>query len=82
MMKIKTKWKGGRPLVILGLSHRNLDKLRADGLRGYILIDGEALGIPLDVVITAAATEQEMMRVFADGIGPETELRIDPRLKS
>lgn len=82
MMKIKTHSKDGRPVVLLGFSHGNLDRLRADGLSGYIEIKAESLDIPFDILITAAETEQALLRAFEGGIGPNTKLRIDPRLKS
>ena len=72
----------GREVVILALSHANLDRLRADGLKGSIRIDGKEVGLPLDIHITAGETEAEIFKAFADSIGPETVLHIDKRLKS
>ena len=81
MMKVKATI-GDKPVVILGLSWANLDKLRLDDLDGAIKIDGKPLGLGADVWITAAPTEQQMMELFAAGVGPETVLHIDKRLKS
>jgi hypothetical protein len=77
MMKIK---KGN--LILLGLSHANLDRLRADGLNGAIKIKGKDLGIDVDIFITAAETETEMLREFGSGIGPDTKVNIDKRFRS
>jgi hypothetical protein len=82
MMKVSASWKNGRRLVMLGLSHANLDRLRKDGLRGYIEIKAEELHIGCDIIITAAETEQVMMEAFAQLIGEGTEVKIDERLKS
>lgn len=81
MMKIKTTI-DGRPTVILGLSHANLNRLRVDGLAGHVKVDGVELEIPFDILITAAETEQVMLDAFEAGIRAGTKLRIDPRLKS
>jgi hypothetical protein len=77
MMKLRT----GRT-VILGLSHANLDRLRADGLQGAIRVLGNDIGADIDIFITAAETEQAMLEAFQDNIGPETKVNIDKRLKS
>jgi hypothetical protein len=46
----------GKPMMLLiGLSHRNLDLLREQGLSGYIKISGKDIDLPIDVMITAAA---------------------------
>lgn len=82
MIKIKCEQKTGRPLILLGLSHANLDRLRAEGLKGRIGVDGAELGIDVDIWITAAETEQMMFDAFQDGIREGTKLHIDPRLKS
>lgn len=81
MMKIKADGPNG-PVVVLGLSHANIDKLRSDGLSGAIKIDAKELGIPLDIWITAAETEQVMIDAFEGCITPQTKLHIDKRFKS
>lgn len=83
MMKAKM-FIDGKTVVVIGLSHANLDQLRADGLNGHIEIKGEDLDIAggLRIMITAASDEQEMLRAFEKGIREGTKLRIDPRLKS
>jgi hypothetical protein len=81
MIKIRATV-GDRPTIIIGLSHANLDRLRQDDLRGAIVINGAELGITADIWITAATTEGAMMEAFGDLVGPETKVRIDPRLKS
>ena len=80
-MKIKATI-GDRELLILGLSHANLDRLRRDGLTGKIVIDGRELGLNVDIWITAAENEQVMMRSFQEGITAGTKVHIDQRLKS
>lgn len=83
MMKAKM-FIDGETIVVIGLSHANLDRLRADGLAGSIEIKGEDLDIPfpLRIFVTAAEDEQEMLRAFEKGVHAGTKLRIDPRLKS
>lgn len=73
---------GGREVLILGLSHANLDKLREQGLRGRIEIKAEDIDIPFDIIITAAPTEQHMIEAFQSGIGADTKVHISDKLKS
>lgn len=72
----------GRETFLIGLSHANLDKLRSDGFKGCIPIRAGECGLPFDIVITSAATEQEMVDAMIEGIGPHTLVHIDERLKS
>lgn len=81
MMKLCGKI-DGRPTIVLGLSHGNLDQLRADGLNGCIAILAEDFNVPFDIIITAAKTELELFDAFQSGIGPNTELHIAKEFKS
>jgi hypothetical protein len=81
MIKIKATI-GDRELLVIGLSHANLDRLRSDGLTAKIAIDGKELGLNVDIWITAAADEGVMMRAFQEGITEGTKLHIDKRFKS
>lgn len=73
---------GDRKLLMLGLSHRNLDKFRDGPLDSFIRIDGKEMGIPFDVLIFSGKTEADMQTMMGAVIGPETTVHIDPRLKS
>lgn len=71
--------KNGHTVVTLGLSHRNLDLLRAGR---PIMFNGNDVGLPdVEFIIFAGKDERTMQREVAGAIGPETELRIDPRFK-
>jgi hypothetical protein len=67
-------------VVVLGLSHSNLDRLR-DGQP--IKFDGAELGLPegTEIMIFAGETERAMQRDVVDLIGPGTQTKIDPRLQ-
>ena len=72
----------GKPvrLVVLGLSHANLDELR----KGRpITFGGEAVRLDDDIqfLIFSGESERSMQREFAEFVGPQTELHIDPSLK-
>jgi len=70
-------------IVLLGLTHKNLDRLRAQGLEGFIKVDGKELGIgDIEIIITAAETEAHMAHALRRWITPETKVHIDPKLKS
>lgn len=87
MMKLRASGAGG-DVLILALSHANLDRLREQGLGGMILVSGAEVGIrgeagqTLDVIITAAKDEAAMLEAFKDGIGPGTILHVSEKLKS
>lgn len=74
--------KDGKPfrLVILGLSHMNLAKLKEGR---PIDIDGTEVGLPVGtrIVIFAGETEQKMARDMESLIGLDTKVFIDPRFK-
>lgn len=72
--------KDGKPrhLVVLGLSHINLARLKAGQA---IAVDGVEVGLPsTEIMIFAGETEQSMVREVEALIGPQTRVRIDPRL--
>jgi hypothetical protein len=69
----------GRPvkLVVLGLSHRNLERLKAGE---PIMFKGEDVAVAdVDFIIFSGETEASMAREMADLIGPGTRTKIDPR---
>lgn len=53
----------GRRIIILGLSHENLDRLRAGK---PIQLAGDALGFAGDIVIFGGETERTMAREIVD----------------
>jgi hypothetical protein len=67
-------------LIVFGLSDRNLDLLR-DGRP--IKFSGSDVGISdeFEFIIFAGKDEREMQSDFAQFVGPNTELHIDPRFK-
>lgn len=67
-------------LLLLGLSHANLDRLRADGLNGAIRIKGKDIGLPIEIWITAAETEDAIARMLLESklVTAQTEI-IDTR---
>lgn len=81
MIKASATGRDGRSYLVIGLSHANLDKLRADGTRGYIKIVGAEMQLPIDV-ITAGETEASLTHDLAEFIGPDTKVRISKKLKS
>lgn len=72
----------GKPfsLIILGLSHMNLARLKEGK---PIDIDGTEVGLPAGfrILIFSGETEQKMAHELGSLIGPDTKVHIDPRLK-
>lgn len=76
-----TGTKDGTPckLIVLGLSHRNLERLKN---REPIRFTADEFGwANTDIFIFAGETEQSMGREIAELVGPETKVTIDPRLR-
>ena len=73
--------KDGKPvkIVMLGLSHVNLDRLK----KGQpIKFDGAEVSLPgVEMIIFAGKDERSMQRELADLIGPGTITNIDPRFR-
>jgi hypothetical protein len=82
MIKATVTTQKGRTQLMVGLSFGNLDKFRAKPGDTFIKIDGEEMGLPIDVVIFSGETEAHMQAILAPAIGPDTKLHIDPKLKS
>lgn len=84
MIKATADGRDGRTVLMLGLSHANLDKLRADGMKGHIWVSGERMGVPINVMIFAGTDEREMAHVLTESglIDERTIVNIDPKLKS
>jgi hypothetical protein len=76
MIKAVCKGADGVTFVLLGLSFKNLDRLREQQLDGFIKIVGKDIGVPVDIIITAGETEQALAEmVLASGlIGPDTKV--------
>lgn len=69
--------------VFIGLSHKNLDILREHGFDQPILVRADgAMKLPFNIVIFAGETEAAMVSMMAPGLGPDTTVKIDPKLKS
>lgn len=76
MIKATAMARDGRRIVVLALSHGNLDRLRADGLNGYIPIKGEDIALPgIDIQITAGETEEKIAEALKPFFGPATVIR-------
>jgi hypothetical protein len=72
----------GAAVLFLGLSQANLDLLPDDKPIRVVLAEvGQELSQLAEVVIFAGATEAEMMDQVARAglIGPDTDVRVDPR---
>jgi hypothetical protein len=81
MLKATLAGNNGRTKLYLGLSFANLDRLRAEPMDTFIKIAGADLDLPVDVVIFSGRTEAEMAALIAGGIGPDTRVTVDPKLR-
>jgi hypothetical protein len=81
MLKAKATL-NGRTMLMLGLSFKNLDKFRAEAGDTYIKIDGKEMGLPIDVLLFSGETEAHLTQLVEKGIGPDTIVHTDPKLKS
>jgi hypothetical protein len=66
-------------VVVFGLSHVNLERLREGQ---PIHFPGEDVGIQnIEFIIFSGVDERTMQRELHELIGPKTEVKIDPRFK-
>ena len=64
-------------LIVLGLSHENLKRLKQDK---PIIVRGEEVGLPeAEILIFSGRTEAAMMRELESLVGPNTTVRMDKR---
>lgn len=73
---------GDKKILMIGLSFKNLDKFRAEPRDTFIRIDGNEMGLPIDVMICSGETEAHLTDMIRDRIGPNTIVHVDPKLKS
>jgi hypothetical protein len=73
---------GDRTLLLVGLSFANLDMFRAQPRDTFIKIDGEPMGLPVDVMIFSGESEAHLAHMMRNSIGPDTIVHVDPKLKS
>ena len=66
MLKAKAEIKGRKTLV-LGLSYRNLDKLRDQPLDTYILVKKDEMDLPFDIIIISGKTERDIEDFLLQG---------------
>lgn len=78
MLKVLMDNKAGGKLVVLGLSHENLKRLKAGQ---PIKFAGDEIDLPgTEFLIFVGKTEQSMARELADLVGPKTRTSISPRV--
>lgn len=71
----------GRPLLVIGLSFGNLERLRKGPLDDYIPIDGAEMGLSHDIMIISGRTEADMAELVSKALTPDAKVYVDPRLK-
>ena len=77
MIQASADLRGGRKLLIIGLSHGNLDAFRAG--KGFIKVEGKRHGMAVDVLIFSGETEAHCTAVLAELIGPDTKINPAPQ---
>lgn len=66
------RWVGtreNRQIIGLGLEEKNLEKLRQDQ---PILVKGESIGMPFDILIYYGKDMDTLMEMTKQGVGPHT----------
>jgi len=82
MLKAMAKGADGRAILVLGLTARNLEDIQSRAGDSFLNIDGKELGLPVDIVIFFGKTEAIFTEVIKEMIGPNTRVRVDPKLRS
>jgi hypothetical protein len=71
----------GRPCVWVGLSVCELTLLRGALLQSHLTLNGKDLGIDFDIIIFSGENEAEMTAAMEKGIGEDTKVELDPKMK-
>lgn len=74
MIRAKCDQTSGVPLLLLGLTFRDLDLMREAPGDDHIVIRGADLGLPMDLVIFAGQDDQALFKLVKGGISPDTKL--------
>lgn len=82
MIKATGKSITGKDMLIIGLSHVNLDKFMKEPLNTFIHINGAEIGMPFDVMIFSGKTEADMAELISKGFTPETKVTVSERSKN
>ena len=68
---------GDRKMLVLGLSKLNIERLKAGK---PIVVDDLIDKVGMEIFIFAGDTEQSMAHDLEEFIGPDTRVKVDPRL--
>jgi hypothetical protein len=79
MIKATATLANGRNLLVVGLSFANLKRFREQPRDTFIRIEGAEIDLPVDVIIFSGESEAALARLLAQFLGPDTQVRIDPR---
>lgn len=79
MIRANAVGRDGKQVLILGLTGENLDRLRA-GQPVHVEAGSVHPDVQVGVILLAGETEHQMMNDMRALIGPQTRMRIDPRL--
>lgn len=74
MIKASATGPDGRHLLIIGLSFGNLDRFRDQPRDTFIKIDGNELGLPVNVLIFSCETEERGAELMQEFINEKTKL--------
>ena len=79
MLKATMRDDKGHIRLFIGLSFGNLDRLHAEPMDTYINIDGDEVGIPIDITIFSGTTEQEMQEFMLKSMHPTTVVTVSDK---
>lgn len=79
MIRASAKGRDGKPLLILGLTDQNIERLKA-GQPVHVAAGSVEDGVQVSVVILHGPTEHHLMNTLRGFIGLDTRMRLDPRL--
>lgn len=80
MRALGTERSTDKTVFIISFGPDELDMLIKNPGTSLIRLNRETYRLPMDVLIFSGKTEQDMIVEYAEMIGPETEVAIDPLL--
>lgn len=74
MIRAKCDQPSGVPLLVVGLTFKDLDMMRKAPGDDHITLRGATMGLPMDIIIFAGRDDRALFKFVEAGIGPDTKL--------
>lgn len=82
MLKAIATSSGGKKVLVIGLTFKDLELMRAHPMDDHIRIEGAEIGLAVDVMMFVGPDDAARASAVGGGIGPNTRVHISDKLKN